>query len=113
MAKKKPAKKPTRGSGVSVTLPTEPLAAGMPTTAPIMAVMVQDEGTPMASNMKLRKGSPSSSASEGRSRHSWSGLALHRDSDMFLDADGGNVEPVTVDYEQCAFRPTESLVCSP
>ena len=46
VAKKKPAKKlegATRGSGVSITLPTEPLA-GAPKTAPIMAVMVQDDG---------------------------------------------------------------------
>ena len=41
-----PKKKPTRGSGVSVTLPTEPLAGNAKTT-PIMAVMVQDEGTPI------------------------------------------------------------------
>ena len=46
MAKKKPGKKPTRGSGVSVTLPTEPLAGNAKTT-PIMAVMVQDDGTPI------------------------------------------------------------------
>ena len=39
-------KKPTRGAGVSVTLPTEPLAGDAKTT-PIMAVMVQDDGTPI------------------------------------------------------------------
>ena len=44
--KKKPAKKPTRGAGVSVTLPTEPLAGDAKST-PIMAVMVQDEGAPI------------------------------------------------------------------
>ena len=32
MPKKKPAKKPTRGAGVSVTLPTEPLAGDAKTT---------------------------------------------------------------------------------
>ena len=40
---KKPKKKPTRGSGISVTLPTEPLA-GAAKTADIMAILVQDEG---------------------------------------------------------------------
>ena len=41
---KKAKKRPQRGaSGVSVTLPTEPLA-GAAKTAAIMAVMVQDEG---------------------------------------------------------------------
>ena len=41
MSKKK--KKPVRGSGFSVTLPTEP-TAGAAKDKPIMAVLVQDEG---------------------------------------------------------------------
>ena len=40
MAKKK---RPVRGSGFSVTLPTEPLAGAAKDT-PIMAVMVQEDG---------------------------------------------------------------------
>ena len=41
MAKHK--KKPIRGSGFSITLPTEP-TAGAAKDKPIMAVIVQDEG---------------------------------------------------------------------
>ena len=71
-----PKKKPTRGSGVSVTLPTEPLAGNAKTT-PIMAVMVQDEGTPFW-NTRSKRGSPSSSASAEPPRRLWSGLAQRR-----------------------------------
>ena len=42
MAKSKK-KKPVRGSGISVTLPTEP-TAGAAKDKPVMAVLVQDEG---------------------------------------------------------------------
>ena len=58
-------------AGVSVTLPTEPLAGDAKTT-PIMAVMVQDDGTPILEYEIKKEGSPSSSASGARSRHSWS-----------------------------------------
>ena len=54
------AKKPTRGSGISVTLPTEPLA-GAAKTAAIMAVMVQDDGVSTPGIRNQEKGSQSRS----------------------------------------------------
>ena len=77
MAKKKPAKKPTRGAGVSVTMPTEPLAGDAKTT-PIMAVMVQDEGASILGIRNQGRAEHSSSASAAPSRRSWSVLAMHR-----------------------------------
>ena len=46
MPKRKP-KKVERGSGFSVTLPTEPMA-GAAKNAKVMAVLVQDEGVPLS-----------------------------------------------------------------
>ena len=53
MAKKKP-KKPVRGSGISITLPTEPMA-GAAKDKPVFEVMVQDEGTPIL-EYKIKEG---------------------------------------------------------
>ena len=98
MSKKKPKKRPTRGSGVSVTLPTEPLA-GAAKTSVIMAVMVQDEGVPIL-EYELKVGSsPSSSASGERLKAFMERVGPAPDGDLFLDADTGNVEPITVEYE--------------
>ena len=103
MAKKKPAKKPTRGSGVSVTLPTEPLAGDAKTT-PIMAVMVQDEGTPIL-EYEIKEGQSIQFRVGGTVKAFMERLGPAPDSDMFLDADGSNVEAVTVDYEHALSGP--------
>ena len=92
VAKKKPGKKPTRGSGVSVTLPTEPLAGNAKTT-PIMAVMVQDDGTPIL-EYEIKEGQSIQFRVGGTVRAFMERLGPAPDGDMFLDADSGNVEPV-------------------
>ena len=40
---KKPKKKATRGCGITITIPTEPIA-GAAKNKPVMAVLVQDDG---------------------------------------------------------------------
>ena len=97
MPKKKPAQKPTRGAGVSVTLPTEPLAGDAKTT-PIMAVMVQDEGTPIL-EYEVKEGQSIQFRVGGTVKAFMERTGPAPDADMFLDADGGNVESVTIEYE--------------
>ena len=94
---KKSGKKPTRGSGVSVTLPTEPLAGDAKTT-PIMAVMVQDEGTPIL-EYEIKEGQSIQFRVGGTVKAFMERLGPAPDGDMFLDADSGNVEAVMVEYE--------------
>ena len=69
MPKRKP-KKPNRGSGFSVTLPTEPMA-GAAKNVKVMAVLVQDNGVPLLST-RSRKGSQSPSVSAAQWRRLWS-----------------------------------------
>ena len=97
MPKKKPAKKPTRGAGVSVTLPTEPLAGDAKTT-PVMAVMVQDDGTPIL-EYEIKEGQSIQFRVGGTVKAFMERVGPAPDADMFLDADGGNVEAVTIEYE--------------
>ena len=97
MAKKKPAKKPTRGAGVSVTLPTEPLAGAAKTT-PIMAVQVQDDGTPIL-EYEIKEGQSIQFRVGGTVKAFMERVGDAPDGDMFMDADSGNVEAVTVEYE--------------
>ena len=115
---KKSAKKPTRGSGVSVTLPTEPLAGDAKTT-PIMAVMVQDEGTPIL-EYEIKEGQSIQFRVGGTVKAFMERVSAAPDGDMFLDADGGNVEPVTVEYEHAlsgavtvALQPGQRLSINP
>ena len=85
MAKKKPAKKPNRGAGVSVTLPTEPLA-GAAKTMPIMAVMVQDEGASIL-EYEIKEGQSIQFRVGGTVKAYMERVGDAPDGDMFLDAD--------------------------
>ena len=98
-----PKKKPTRGSGVSVTLPTEPLA-GTAKTTPIMAVMVQDEGTPIL-EYEIKEGQSIQFRVGGTVKAFMERTGPAPDADMFLDADSSNTEPVTVEYEHALSGP--------
>ena len=90
-------KKPTRGSGVSITLPTEPLA-GAAKTAAIMAVMVQDEGTSIL-EYEIKEGSSIQFRVGGTIKAFMERVGDAPDGDMFMDADSANVENVMVEYE--------------
>ena len=95
MAKKK---RPVRGSGFSVTLPTEPLAGAAKDT-PIMAVMVQEAGAQVL-EFEVKVGqSISRFRVGGKTEAFMERVGPAPDSDLFMDADQWNVEPVTVEYE--------------
>ena len=101
MAKK--AKKPTRGSGVSITLPTEPLAGAAKNSA-IMAVMVQDDGVSLL-EYEVKEGQSIQVRVGGTVKAFMERVGDAPDGDMFLDADSGNVEPVAVEYEHALSGP--------
>ena len=103
MSKKKPKKRPNRGSGVSVTLPTEPLA-GEAKTTPIMAVLVQDDGVPIL-EYELKVGNSIQFRVGGKTRAFMERVGPAPDGDLFLDADSSNVEPVTVEFEHALSGP--------
>ena len=97
MSKKKPKKSPTRGSGVSVTLPTEPLAGAAKNTA-IMAVMVQDEGSSLL-EYDIKEGQSIQVRVGGTVKAYMERVGDAPDGDMFMDADSSNVESISVEYE--------------
>ena len=93
----KKVKRPIRGSGVSITLPTEPLA-GAAKTAPIMAVMVQDDGASIL-EYEVKEGQSIQVRVGGTVKAFMERVGDAPDGDMFMDADSSNVEAVTVEYE--------------
>ena len=95
--RKSRAKKPTRGAGISVTLPTEPLA-GAAKNAAIMAVMVQDDGASIL-EYEIKEGQSIQFRVGGTVKAYMERVGDAPDGDMFLDADSSNVESVTVAYE--------------
>ena len=111
-------KKTNRGSAISVTLPTEPLA-GAAKNEPIMAVMVQDEGVqilqyeiPLGQSITFRVG--------GSIKAYMERVGPAPDSDMFIDADAHNREPITVEFEHAltgmqtkVLRPNQRLTLQP
>ena len=101
MGKKK--KKPNRGSGISVTLPTEPLSGAAKNT-PIMAVMVQDDGVSIL-EYEMKEGNSIQFRVGGKTKAFMERIGPAPDGDMFLDADSGNVEPVTVEFEHALSGP--------
>ena len=108
MSKKK--KKPVRGSGVSVTLPTEPLA-GAAKTAAVMAVMVQDSGVSIL-EYELKVGNSIQFRVGGSIKAFMERVGDAPDGDLFLDGDSSNVEPIKVEYEHALSGPQESFLAA-
>ena len=84
-------KRPKRGSGFSVTLPTEPLA-GVGKTTPIMAVIVMESGAQileyeikLGGNMEFRVGGPTEAYVERV------GPAPDSATEVVMDASASNV----------------------
>ena len=100
---KKTKKRPVRGSGVSVTLPTEPLA-GAAKDAPIMAVMVQDDGVPIL-EYELKVGNSIQFRVGGKTKAFMERIGPAPDGDLFLDGDSSNIEPITVEFEHALSGP--------
>ena len=102
-------KKPVRGSGISVTLPTEP-TAGAAKDKPVFEVQVQDEGN-LVLEYKIKEGNSIQFRVGGtvvaymQRPENIDDRAEIPDSDMFLDAAAGNVEPVTVEYDHALSGP--------
>ena len=100
---KKQKKKPVRGSGFSVTLPTEPMA-GAAKDKPIMAVLVQDEGVRIM-EYEIKEGQSISFRVGGSVKAYMERVGPAPDGDMFMDAATDNADAVTVDYEHALAGP--------
>ena len=96
MSKRKP-KKPERGSGFSVTLPTEPMAGAAKNTK-VMAVIVMDEGVPLL-EYDIPEGQSISFRVGGTVEAFMERVGPAPDGEVWMDANGGNVQPVTVEYD--------------
>ena len=107
MAKSKK-KKPVRGSGFSVTLPTEPLA-GAAKDKPVMAVLVMDDGKEIL-QYEIKVGNSISFRVGGTVAAFMERVGPAPDSDMFMDADAGNAEAVTVEYEHALAGPQKKVL---
>ena len=108
MSKKK--KKPVRGSGFSVHLPTEPMA-GAAKDKPIMAVLVQDTGkTVLEYDIKL--GGSITFRVGGSTQAFMQRVGDAPDSDMSMNADSGNAEAITVEYQHALSGP-QTVVLRP
>ena len=70
----------------------------MPKQRLIMAVMVQDDGTPIL-EYEVKEGQSIQFRVGGTVKAFMERVGPAPDADMFLDADGGNVESVTIEYE--------------
>ena len=86
-----------------LTLPTEPLA-GAAKTAGIMAILVQDEGVSLL-EYSVREGQSIQVRVGGTVKAFMERVGDAPDGDMFMDADGSNVEPVVVEYEHALSGP--------
>ena len=96
-------KKPVRGSGFSVTLPTEP-TAGAAKNQPVMAVLVQDEGVKIM-EYDIKEGNSISFRVGGTVEAFMERIGPAPDGDMFMDAAQSNAESVTVEYEHALAGP--------
>ena len=96
-------KKPVRGSGFSVTLPTEP-TAGAAKDAPIMAVLVQDEGVQIL-EYEIKEGQSINFRVGGTIEAFMQRVGPAPDGDMFLDANADNRESVVVEYAHALAGP--------
>ena len=106
MAKHK--KKPVRGCGFSVSLPTEP-SAGSAKNKPIMAVLVRDEGKPVL-EYEIKLGNVIAFRVGGTVQAFMERVGPAPDTDMSIDADSSNAEPITVEYEHALAGPQAKVL---
>ena len=92
----------------SVTLPTEPLA-GDAKNKPIMAVLVQDEGTSIL-EYEVKEGQSINFRVGGTVKAHMERIGPAPDGDMFMYADTGNADPVTVEYEHALAGPQTKVL---
>ena len=99
-------KKPVRGSGFSVDLPTEPLA-GAAKTAPIMAVIIPEGGVP---EIELRLGDTREFRVGGKMEAFMERVGPAPDSEFRIVTNGDNVEDITVEYEHALGGPQKMVL---
>ena len=99
---KRSKKKPVRGSGFSVDLPTEPLA-GAAKTAPIMAVIIPEGGVP---EIEIRLGDTREFRVGGKMEAFMERVGPAPDSEFRIVTNGDNVEDITVEFQH-ALSPGE------
>ena len=105
---KKKKKKPVRGSGFSVTLPTEPMA-GAAKDKPVMAVLVQDEGVQIL-EYEIKEGNSINFRVGGTIEAFMQRIGDAPDGDMFMDANSSNAEEVTVEYKHALAGPQKKVL---
>ena len=105
---KKKKKKPVRGSGFSVTLPTEPMA-GAAKDKPVMAVLVTDEGVQIL-EYEIKEGNSINFRVGGTIEAFMQRIGDAPDGDMFMDANSSNAEEVTVEYKHALAGPQKKTL---
>ena len=96
-------KKPLRGAGFSISIPTEPLASAAK-NVPLMAVMVQDEGVKIL-EYDVKEGQSIEFRVGGTMKAFMQRVGPAPNGDMFIDATAGNKQPVVVDFEHALSGP--------
>lgn len=108
MGKHKNKKKPNRGSGFSVTIPTEPLGGAAKDKA-IMAVVVLDNGA-LILEYEIKEGNSIAFRVGGDVEAFMERIGPAPDADMFMDFDSSNAEAVTVEYEHALLGPQTKVM---
>ena len=101
-------KNPVRGSGVSITLPTEPTAGDAKSVA-VMAVMVQDDGVSIL-EYELKLGNAIEFRVGGATKAFMERVGPAPDSEIYIDTLGANAEPVTVEFEHALAGPQTKVL---
>ena len=105
MSRKKPKKRPNRGSGVSVTLPTEPLAGAAKDTRRPWPSWCKMTALADSWITRLKAGNSIQFRVGWKTKAFMERVGPAPDGDLFLDADSSNVQPVTVEYEHALSGP--------
>ena len=108
MGKSKNKKKPIRGSGFSVTIPTEPTAGDAKDKA-VMVVRVLDEGA-FVTEYPIKEGNSIMFRVGGTVAAYMIREGGAPDEDMFMDFNGSNVEDVTVEYKHALAGPQKKVM---
>ena len=107
---KKPKKHFARGCGITITIPTEPIA-GAAKNKPVMAVLVQDDGVQIL-QYEIPEGQSITFRVGGLIRAYMERVGPAPDGEVWAITDGGNPGPVTVKFEHALSGP-QTVVLDP
>ena len=102
------AKNTKRGSGISVTIPTEPIAGAAKDKA-VMAVLVLDEGVRIL-EYEIKLGSSIQFRVGGTIKAFMERVGPAPDSDVWIISASNNKEPVTVEFEHALAGPQKVTI---